>query len=61
MLVFLCYSDNRLTLSWALSETIENQWDIFISEMEIYNQKGRYQSAEGPFDPVLTLSGQYLY
>lgn len=51
----------QLTLQQAISETLNNQWDIFISKMEIQNQEGFYQSSKGPFDPILTLTGQQMW
>ena len=65
-LTFFCGSlfsstKKQLTLVQALQETLHNQWEIYISDMEIMNKKGQYQSSEGPFDPIFSFTGQYVY
>ncbi len=47
---------SALSLSEALQETLENQWEIKISEEEIEEQRGLLLEAKGAFDPVLNLS-----
>ncbi|MCH9630769.1 MAG: hypothetical protein S4CHLAM37_07730 [Chlamydiia bacterium] len=42
---------HKLSLHEAITETLGYQWNIFISEMQIQNRAGIYQSSKAPFDP----------
>ena len=54
--LFLHSSQNdQLSLKEAISETLGYQWNIFISEMQVKESEGRYQTSKGPFDPTLRL------
>jgi outer membrane protein TolC len=41
----------------ALQETLKNQWDIYITKMNVEEQRGYYVQTKAPFDPVFALEG----
>lgn len=50
------FAEARFTLEDALHQTLENQWNIYISEMDVENERGLLKQAKAPFDPVLAMS-----
>ncbi|GAB4188235.1 MAG: hypothetical protein Tsb0015_08020 [Simkaniaceae bacterium] len=42
-----------LSLNSAIEQTLEHQWNIFISEVQVRREEGLYRRSKGPFDPLL--------
>lgn len=45
-----------IDLSEVIAKTLQNQWNIKIGRKEVQKQEGVYQSAKGPFNPVIGTS-----
>lgn len=46
----------RLSMEEVIQDTLRNQWEIYISEMDVEEQRGELVQSKAPFDPVFKFS-----